>query len=250
MKLPDRLVWMLSRRYATARNTPGFWAHWDTYADDRCIFSRYNKLYKGSILGNVLLGHFTYIAGARTGNCSYGAFCSIGPEAIIGGLGRHPSRWLTTHPAFFSTLAQAGLTFSDFDAFEETSSTIVGNDVWIGARALVLDGITIGDGAIVGAGALVNRDVEPYAVVGGVPARLIRYRFDQEVISELLSWKWWELPDETLKQIASYFTGQDYWTLDDIKRLREKAHSLPPMRVPAGEYVSPHRILGGSNWPR
>jgi acetyltransferase-like isoleucine patch superfamily enzyme len=212
----DRMVWALSRRLTIAKQVPGFWAHWGSYADERCSFSEYNKIYKESMLRNVELGRFSYIRGANSGHCSYGGFCSIGPEAIIGGLGRHPTPWLTTHPSFFSTRVLPGLPFSDTEAFEElVPPTTVGNDVWVGARAIILDGVVVGDGAIVAAGAVVSKNVPPYAVVGGVPARTIRYRFDSEVIEELLDWQWWSLSTEILKRIAPDFISRENWRVDD-----------------------------------
>jgi hypothetical protein len=144
----------------------------------------------------------------------------------VGGLGKHPTRWLATHPSFFSTAGQAGyLSFSEVE-FDELPWTSVGSDVWIGARSIVLDGVNVGDGAIIAAGAIVNKDVPSYAIVGGIPARVIRYRFDQEVIMELLSWRWWDLPIETLEHLASDFVAKETWDLSDIQILREKALSV------------------------
>jgi acetyltransferase-like isoleucine patch superfamily enzyme len=231
----DRITWMLFRRRTIAKQILGFSAHRESYADKQCSFSDYNRIYKGAALSNVELGRFSYIGvGTRSGNCSYGAFCSIGPEAIIGGMGRHPTTWLTTHPSFFSTRGQVGLSFSDTNAFEELVPTTVGNDVWVGARAIILDGVFVGDGAIVAAGAVVSRDVPPYAVVAGVPARTIRYRFDSEVIEELLDWKWWNLSTEILKGIAPDFVGREDWRLSDIKALREKVLLVSKRGLKAG----------------
>ena len=80
------------------------------------------------------------------------------------------------------------------DLFE----TIIGNDVWIGEKVFIKDGIRVGDGAIIGAGAIVTKDVPPYAIVAGVPARIIRYRFDEDVILKLLKIQWWDWSDEKL----------------------------------------------------
>lgn len=81
----------------------------------------------------------------------------------------------------------------------------IGNDVWIGCSVIVMPGVSIGDGAVVGAGAIVTKDVEPYAVVSGVPARLMRYRFDRETIDALESLSWWDWDDVTLRSRISFF---------------------------------------------
>ncbi len=93
---------------------------------------------------------------------------------------------------FYSTRKQCGATFADRDYFDEQSDISIGNDVWIGARVFLIEGIHVGDGAIVGAGAVVTKDVPAYAVVGGVPAKIIRYRFTQEQIEYLLELQWWD----------------------------------------------------------
>lgn len=110
----------------------------------------------------------------------------------------HPTHtFVSFHPAFFSTEKQAGFTYSDKSYFNELKSVneqyncIIGNDVWIGVDVTIIAGVTIGDGALIAAGALVDKDVEPYSIVGGVPAKLIRYRFSQKEIIFLNSFKWW-----------------------------------------------------------
>ena len=118
---------------------------------------------------------------------------------------------MSTHPAFFSRKKQAGFTFIDRQKFiessyaEESYPIIIENDVWIGYRVTILSGIRIGNGAIVAAGSVVTRDVPPYSIVGGVPARIIRYRFNQEIIRELLTDKWWDNSFEWIKEHADLF---------------------------------------------
>lgn len=171
----------------------------DVYISLRCNFGNYNRIYDGASLNKVTLSDFTYI-GKNTSIVSskVGKFCSIGPEVIIG-LGTHPVRdFVSSHPVFYSTLAQSGITFADKDYFTEYNEIIIGNDVWIGARAILLGGITIGDGAIIAAGSVVTRDVGPYEIVGGIPAKVIGTRFSPEIISKLLKTRWW---DRELKEI-------------------------------------------------
>ena len=160
--------------------------------------------------GNISIGPNTDIRGAKIGCGSYvagnchmpstdvGRFCSIGP-GLRTCLGSHPTEtFVSTHPAFFSTAAQAGFTFVASDLFVELKKISdgryvvrIGNDVWIGANVTILDGVTVGDGAIIGAGSIVTRDIEPYSICVGVPARKVRYRFDEETIRFLLATKWW-----------------------------------------------------------
>ena len=166
-----------------------------------CKFSMYNTIYNDVSLNEVVLGDFTYIAGNTSiSKTSIGKFCSIGPDCKIG-LGKHPTKdFVSTHPIFFSTLKQAQITFADKDYFQEFENITIGNDVWIGSNVIVVDGVNIGNGVIVAAGSVVTKDIPPYAIVGGVPAKMIRYRFEEEEIEKLLEMKWWEEDVDFLKK--------------------------------------------------
>jgi acetyltransferase-like isoleucine patch superfamily enzyme len=198
----DRLIWTFWRRYKYSLTLKSFHASPRSYANKGSGFEGYNCLYGSVVLINSSLGRFTYVSDARVVNCTIGSFSSIGPKVMAGGLGRHPLQYVSTHPVFYSKLAQSGVTFSDRDYFEELLPVTIGNDVWVGAGAIVLDGVTIGDGAVIAAGAVVVRDVEPYSIVGGVPARPIRKRFNEEIITSLLEIKWWDWPLDVLKELA------------------------------------------------
>lgn len=151
------------------------------------------------LMTSTKVGRFTYFRGGRIGSLSsIGRFCSVAPDVVIGE-GNHPTDWLSTHPFQFGV---SGI-FGDHEEIKNLnykierstelikSAPYIGNDVWIGARVTVLRGVHIGDGAIIGTGSVVNRDVEPYEIVAGVPIRHIRYRFDLEIVKKLLSLKWW-----------------------------------------------------------
>ena len=168
-------------------------------------FARQSKLgeyvtvYGNSNINQCEIGDYTYIAAQSTLlNTCVGRFCSIGP-GVRCGLGRHPVDYVSTHPMFFSTAKQAQITFADNLYYEELLPIEIGSDVWIGANAVILDGVKIGDGAIIAAGAVVNKDVSPYAIVGGVPARVIKYRFTPDEVEVLLNFKWWDKDYEWIK---------------------------------------------------
>ena len=152
------------------------------------------------------IGDYTYVeAGTHLMRVSVGKFCSVAPRAFIG-LGSHPSRdFVSTHPAFSVSMPEAGYDFVEADARQAYEPTRVGNDVWVGVAALIRDGLSIGDGAVIGAGAVVTKDVPPYAVVAGVPARVLRYRFDEEQIGFLLGFRWWDRSEPWLRKNAAKF---------------------------------------------
>lgn len=130
-----------------------------------------------------------------------GKFCSIacGAKFILTSA-NHTMRSLSTYP-FPIFFEEWGLDITNVtDAWDNKGDIIIGNDVWIGYDAVILSGVTIGDGAVVGTRAVVTKDVPPYTIVGGVPARQIRRRFDEETVTRLLELKWWEWSDERIKE--------------------------------------------------
>ncbi len=133
-----------------------------------------------------------------------GKFCSIACGAkFIFTSANHKLGSLSTYPfpLFFEEweLDKANVT----DSWDNKGDIVIGNDVWIGYEAVIMQGVTIGDGAIIGTRAVVTKDVPPYTIVGGIPAKTIRKRFSDEVISRLLEIKWWELPDERIRENIS-----------------------------------------------
>ncbi len=138
-----------------------------------------------------------------------GRYCSIGKNCEIGTVD-HPIDWLSTSPFSYNMKVH----FPKYEnvvnqkKLDRPKETYIGNDVWIGSLVIIKRGVTIGDGAVVAGGAVVTKDVPPYAIVGGIPAKIIKYRFDKETIKQLLKLKWWELDIKLLKDVD----------FDDIKK--------------------------------
>lgn len=157
------------------------------------------------------MGLGTYVGQNSSVHGRVGRYCSVAEDVRVV-LGRHPTHeFVSTHPAFFSTRKQNGMSFVSKDKFDEhrfaadAFPVVIGNDVWIGTGAMLLEGVHVSDGAVIGAGAVVTKDVPPYAVVAGNPARVVRYRFSQEQIDFLLSFRWWERPKEFIAEHAALF---------------------------------------------
>lgn len=132
-----------------------------------------------------------------------GKFCSISWDVNIGTT-HHPTDWLSTHVFQYNKSLDIYDIVLDDDKvlkFDWQYPVEIGNDVWIGCDVTIMDGIKIGDGAIVGAGAVVTKNIPPYAIAAGVPAKIIRYRFDEKTIKDLLELKWWDLDDEIIKTL-------------------------------------------------
>ncbi len=149
---------------------------------------------------------------------SIGRFTSIAAE-VRTAQGVHPMEapFATTSPMFYSLRKQTTTTFADKQRFDELRPpVIIGSDCWIGTRVFIAGGITIGDGAILLAGSVVTKDVPPFAVMGGVPARVVRYRFDEETIAFLLRTRWWDKPLDWLRS--------NNHLLCDIEQLKKALH--------------------------
>lgn len=208
MGIVSRAAWLV-RKQLLKREFAGFSAGVRSFADSQVRFSDYVRLMGRTILSDVRVGRCTTFVDSVVCRGTVGSFCSIGPGTMIGGLGVHPLHMISTNPVFYSTLRQCGMTFSDADYFTEMKPVTLGNDVWVGASALILGGVTVGHGAVIAAGAVVTKDVPDYAVVGGVPAKVIKYRFTEQEIALLLELQWWALPDSVLTAHAQLFRAGD-----------------------------------------
>jgi len=162
-----------------------------------CELGKEVRIGRHSYCENTTVGDYTYLSGFNiVVNARIGKFCSIGHNVSICP-GKHPTgTFVSTSPVFYSLRKP---TFSKEQCYQEAGSVTIGNDVWIGANAVILDDVRIGDGAIIAAGAIVTGDVPPYTIVGGVPAKYIRKRFPDEVIDKLLASAWWNRDEEWLR---------------------------------------------------
>ena len=188
----------------------------NTAVNLQCNFEGKNVVGANTTLMNSSLGLATYISSnCKLNKIKIGRFCSLG-QNIKNGIGRHPSTtFVSSHPCFFSPNKQAGFTFSNESIFDEhlyidskkEFYVEIGNDVWIGNDVTLFDGVKIGDGAIIANGAIVTKDVAPYSIVGGVPAKLIKMRFSESQILILSKFKWWNKDFDWIKENHSNFSN-------------------------------------------
>lgn len=193
---------------------------WTTQVGYNSTFEGYNWVHRGTNFKGHL-GYASYI-GDHSNIFGYvGKYTCIAQKVDVI-QGKHPSkRFVSQHPGFYSIRNQCGMTYVDHQKFEEFSyadegnryPVCVGNDVWIGYGVTILEGISIGDGAIIAANSTVTSDVEPYCIVGGSPAKVIGMRFEPEKVAFLCNFKWWDKPQKWIQENANLF--------DDIEKFME-----------------------------
>ena len=180
----------------------------------KTFFEGYNMIHKKCNLVNSQIGRGSYVGeNSSLPLTKIGRYCSIAQNVKVLPYTHPSSVYVSTYPAFFSVSKQGGFTFTEHQKFDETlylndMKTIcveIGNDVWIGEDVKILGGIKIGDGAIVATGAVVTKDIEPYCIVGGVPAKCLKKRFNNEEIEFLLHFKWWDRSHKWFKENVDLF---------------------------------------------
>lgn len=192
--------------------------------DHRSSVHKKATIHRFSKVSNSTINRYTYIGPrSRIDNSDIGSFCSISWNCTIG-LQSHKINFISTSPIFFDGLNGTGESWvKNVSHDTPIRRTTIGNDVWIGANSIIMAGVNVSDGAVIAAGSVLTKDVEPYSVVGGVPARKIKYRLPDEVINKLLDLSWWDMPDILIRQYLDIFRIQNP-SVNDIALLYQKYH--------------------------
>lgn len=175
------------------------------------------KVFRNTKLFRSHLGSFSYIAPGTELTCCYvGKFCSIGRDCLIG-LPYHPINFVSTSPIFYSLKNVFKIAISKENKFIEYKDVTIGHDVWIGSRVIIQGGVRIGNGVIIGAGAVVTKDIPDYGIAVGVPAKVIKYRFDSSTIDILNSIKWWDKDISFYRKHINLFSYSEFNSEDLLK---------------------------------
>ena len=184
-----------------------FFAIWDR--DSK--FTKDSEIRRFAKLKNTIVGKYSRVnPDCKFANTTIGNFTAIGRNTTIG-LGRHPMNHISTQNIFYKKNNMNNRWVKPINS--TVLPITIGNDVWIGVEALILDGVNVGNGAVIGARSVVTKDVPPYAIVVGSPAKIVKYRFNEEIIKRLQEIKWWDFTDEELDKYIEIFRKEEI-TLD------------------------------------
>lgn len=176
-----------------------------------------SKICSGSLVVETLMDKYSYIGNFCTViNSSIGKFCSIADNCIIGGAA-HPMSWVSTSPVFHHGKNVLKKNFSTH-VFETSKKTYIGNDVWIGSNCLIKSGVKISDGAVLGMGSVLTKDVGPYEIWAGNPAKMIKKRFSESIIEKLVNLKWWDYSEENLEKLSNEFNSIEKFILKSLEK--------------------------------
>lgn len=171
--------------------------------DSTSTFTKYSEIRYLVKLKNSKIGKYSRVnPNCNLSNVTVGNFTAIGRDSSAG-LGQHPLNYISTQNIFYKKNNLNNRWVKKIDLTPKPIS--IGSDVWIGVESIIMDGVMIGDGAVIGARSVVTKDVPPFAIVVGQSARILKYRFEPEVISRLLQIKWWDLSDEEISDKIEFF---------------------------------------------
>ena len=161
-----------------------------------------SKICTGSHIVNSRIGKYSYVSNfSSVIDCEVGNYCSIASYCIIGGMS-HPLDWVSTSPVMYRGRNCLKTNFTDL-YYNESKHTVIENDVWIGSNCHIKAGVHLSTGCVIGMGSVLTKDVGPYEIWAGNPAKLIRKRFDDDTIARLLKTEWWDWPEERIQRYSN-----------------------------------------------
>lgn len=193
-RIIDIFLWKSVRRSYLLISSKGVRVSIRSFIDSDSRLHNYTSVHGGAVLENVTMDSFSYVTSTKMHNVNIGKFCSIASGSIIGGLANHPHNFISTSPVFYSNRGEVQFGFCNKNDLIDSSikQVDIANDVWIGANVIIFPGVKVGNGAVIGAGSVVTKDVDPYTIVAGIPAKMIRKRFENQTILKLLHEQWWD----------------------------------------------------------